>query len=309
MADSKIEKRKVALVTGCSEPTSLGAGFCRDLLRRGWRVFASARKVETMDELRAEGCDVVALDVQSEESIEQVVQIITASAGRLDLLINNAGVAGSAPGLNTDPKRMLIMYDINVLGPLRTMQACAPLLINTANAGGKKGWSHIINIGSVAAWGPPWQISYDSSKAALHSMSDVMKREMHGLGIKITAIHLALVKTAMTNALKPFSLTFPDSSNPGQQTTTSTKIDYFATTFPKIRQQNTKDALDRVKTAPTPDKVARYILDNYESKDAIWAGKLGWLFKFVFPYLPNSVMESIWIKLGYCNWVERPHVV
>lgn len=54
----KRDERRVVLITGCSESTSLGAAFTRELLKRGWRVFATARKIETLEYLQSEGADV-----------------------------------------------------------------------------------------------------------------------------------------------------------------------------------------------------------------------------------------------------------
>lgn len=83
-------KKRVALVTGCSEPNSLGAAFSRELLSRNWTVFATARKLQTLDELKAAGCEVLELDVTSDESVIQAAKQVTIlTDGRLDLLINN----------------------------------------------------------------------------------------------------------------------------------------------------------------------------------------------------------------------------
>jgi NADP-dependent 3-hydroxy acid dehydrogenase YdfG len=80
---------KVALITGCSEPQSLGAALATELNRRGYRVFATARNIHTMDHLRALGCDVLQLDVTNHDSIAEAAQTVAAEAGRLDLLDNN----------------------------------------------------------------------------------------------------------------------------------------------------------------------------------------------------------------------------
>lgn len=105
--------RKVAFITGCSEPASLGAAFALDLYSRGWRVFVSARKIQTLTGLESAGCEVggmsslreggcvlgktrlidsqaVQLDVVDQESIDEAVHTVSElTDGRLDLLINN----------------------------------------------------------------------------------------------------------------------------------------------------------------------------------------------------------------------------
>jgi 1-acylglycerone phosphate reductase len=85
--------KRVAVITGCSEPNSLGAAFARELLNRNWTVFATARNESTLSQLREAGCHTLRLDVCSKESVSQASQeIATLTGGRLDLLINNVSV-------------------------------------------------------------------------------------------------------------------------------------------------------------------------------------------------------------------------
>lgn len=89
--------QRVALITGCSEPNSIGANLALDLLRRGWKVYATARKIETLAPLKAEGAQVLALDVVDKLSIADVKQVIEAE-GRLDALVNNVSSAAECLG-------------------------------------------------------------------------------------------------------------------------------------------------------------------------------------------------------------------
>lgn len=95
MAVEKNTTQRVALITGCSEPNSIGANLALDLLRRGWKVYATARKVETLAPLKAEGAQVLALDVVDKLSIADVKQTIFDAEGRLDALVNNVSSEGS----------------------------------------------------------------------------------------------------------------------------------------------------------------------------------------------------------------------
>jgi NADP-dependent 3-hydroxy acid dehydrogenase YdfG len=82
--------KRVAIITGCSEPNSLGAAFSRDLLARGWTVFATARKESTLSQLKEAGCHTLELDVCSDVSVTQATQkLVTLTGGRVDLVINN----------------------------------------------------------------------------------------------------------------------------------------------------------------------------------------------------------------------------
>lgn len=92
MAKSPIDPTKrVAIISGCSEPTSLGAAFAHDLLARGgWTVFATARNESTLSGLADAGCHTLKLDVTSDDSVAAAAQKVSAlTGGRLDLLINN----------------------------------------------------------------------------------------------------------------------------------------------------------------------------------------------------------------------------
>ena len=82
--------KRVAIVTGCSEINSLGAAFSKELLKRGWTVFATARKISTLSALEAAGCQIVELDVVSDDSVAAAIKhVTTLTGGRVDLLINN----------------------------------------------------------------------------------------------------------------------------------------------------------------------------------------------------------------------------
>lgn len=120
----------------------------------------------------------LALDIVSQSSIDEAVAAVDRlTGGRLDLLINNvslthsrkipngiqAGILGTSAALDTDPDRMTAMFDVNVIGTLRMVQAFAPALAKTA---GGKYRSKILNIGSVISTGAPWRTGYASTKVS-----------------------------------------------------------------------------------------------------------------------------------------------
>ena len=174
--------KRVAIISGCSEPNSLGAAFSRDLLARGWTVFATARKESTLSQLKEAGCHTLELDVCSDNSVSQAAQkLVTLTGGRVDLLINNvrathfgsyfglifqAGATGAAPLISTDPSKLASMHDLHVLGPLRLAQAFYPYLKATASSHGPSQRSKIVNIGSVISNGMPWHTAYASTKVS-----------------------------------------------------------------------------------------------------------------------------------------------
>lgn len=107
--------KRVALITGCSEPNSIGANLTIDLLHRGWTVYATARKIETLTTLRGAGAEVLALDVVDKDSIAHAKQVITEKEGRLDALVNNVSRASSSSsrGQSGSPSGILGRADRN----------------------------------------------------------------------------------------------------------------------------------------------------------------------------------------------------
>ena len=117
---------------------------------------------------------------------EAVIALEKLTGGRLDLLINNvgsflaicaelfnetdvqAGVNGSAAALDTDPAQLAAMFDVNVVGPLRMVQAFAPALAKTTTTSAKR--SKVVNIGTVMSGGAPWHTGYASTKVSAHSI-------------------------------------------------------------------------------------------------------------------------------------------
>ncbi|GFZ48178.1 hypothetical protein JCM24511_05926 [Saitozyma sp. JCM 24511] len=276
-----IESRKVALVTGCSEPHSLGAALSLDLLRRGFRVFATARRIKTLAPLQAKGCDTLELDVADTASAEAASNAVRETCGRLDLLINNAGVNGFASALNTDLDALQQMYNINAVGPLRVTQAFADLLVKTANSKPLGvGRTVVVNVGSTARWGTPWQVGYAGSKAAQHITSTVMRLELDKLGVKVIDAELALTGgTAMVLGTKDFPVSGPHP-------------DKFYHNWSEIDKTSVKTILD----AATAKNVPK----------AVYAGAGAGLFKWVVPYLPTSAVDHLFGSFFRVDLIQRP---
>lgn len=123
----------IALITGANK--GLGLTTARRLGARGWTVIVACRSVDrgqaAVEQLTGEGVDavLVALDVTSDESVDSAVKQVDDRFGRLDVLINNAGVIGNhTPPLETGPDDLLTGYETNVFGPVRVTRAFLPLL-------------------------------------------------------------------------------------------------------------------------------------------------------------------------------------
>jgi NAD(P)-dependent dehydrogenase (short-subunit alcohol dehydrogenase family) len=189
--------KRVALVTGANK--GIGLETARQLARRGMTVLVGARDAargeEAAGRLRGEGLDArsLALDVVDAESAASAARRVEAELGRLDVLVNNAGIAlGRTPPSGTDLPTMRRVFEVNVFGVVTVTKAMLPLLLKSAPD------ARIVNVssgvGSLAnASDPNWEfaslnsIPYPASKAALNMITVHLAKELRGSGIKVNA--------------------------------------------------------------------------------------------------------------------------
>jgi 1-acylglycerone phosphate reductase len=122
--------KKSVLITGCSTG-GIGWAMAKTFHQRGFHVFATARdrsRTGSLDEL--EDIEILELDVTIPKTIAQCKEIVTKrTGGRLDVLVNNAGVEFNSPLLDTDIDEAKKLFEVNVWGPLAMVQAFAPLIV------------------------------------------------------------------------------------------------------------------------------------------------------------------------------------
>ena len=177
--------QKVAVVTGAS--SGIGAASARALAADGWRVVIGARRFERLEKLAAEiGAQAIELDVTDADS----VAAFAAQLERVDLLVNNAGGAkGLEPVVETDLADWQWMYEVNVLGTVRMVQALMPKLEAVPESAGL-----IINIGSVAGWEVfPNGSGYNTAKHGVRVISKALRLETHD--VRVTEIDPGRVAT------------------------------------------------------------------------------------------------------------------
>lgn len=194
---------KIACVTGADR--GLGLALTLQLARAGYYVFAGRYMPNwhALDEVPSElaaNIAVVELDVASGESVERAAQLIAQRAGRLDLLVNNAGIAGGHEGsvfgpVGIDYDHARRIYEVNTLGPLRVTRALNGMI---ASGGDKV----VVNISSEAGqinqtWREGWY-GYCMSKAALNVQTNIVHNELRKLGGKALAVHPGWMKSYMS---------------------------------------------------------------------------------------------------------------
>src|SRR5262245_25798761 len=118
--------RRTILITGCS--SGIGAALAKELYRRGNRVFATARKPETLAPLAAMGLDTHPLDVNDDAAIAALMSRLQDEAGQLDILINNAGFSQVGAVVDLSREDLRRQYETNVIAPVAVTRAALPLL-------------------------------------------------------------------------------------------------------------------------------------------------------------------------------------
>ncbi|HEY6561305.1 MAG TPA: SDR family oxidoreductase [Polyangiaceae bacterium] len=185
-------ERQVVLVTGCS--TGIGRALARELAARGHQTFASARRLDSLADLAEHGVRAVELDVTDPASIERAVSGVVSAAGRVDVLINNAGINVFGPILESPLDDVRRLLETNVLGLLATTQVVFPHMAEQRSG-------RIVNIGSVVGLLPtPFAGAYCASKSAVHMLSEVMRMEVAPFGIDVVVVQPGGVKSNIASS-------------------------------------------------------------------------------------------------------------
>lgn len=183
---------KTILITGCS--SGIGEALAREFHRQGQRVYATARRPESLAALASEGVRCLALDVDDDGSIAEAMEVVRREAGQLDLLVNNAGVPGVGAAIDLERDDLRRVYETNVIAPLRVTAAALPLL---RAAVASRGGATVANVGSiVGVVATPFAAAYCSSKAAVHSLTDTLRMELAPFGIRVTCIQPGGVRSS-----------------------------------------------------------------------------------------------------------------
>jgi 3alpha(or 20beta)-hydroxysteroid dehydrogenase len=183
---------KVALITGAAG--GIGAAAARRLAGEGARLLltdADEERARALAEELGDGALALAHDVTSEEQWQAVLAHASDAHGRIDVLLNNAGVFLAAPLTDTTLEQFRRVQDVNVTGVFLGMRTVAPAMIER-RAGS------IINVSSVAGLtGPPYLTAYAASKWAVRGMSKVAAKELAQFGVRVNSLHPGQIDTDM----------------------------------------------------------------------------------------------------------------
>ena len=178
---------RAVLITGCS--SGIGAATAAHLVGRGWNVYATARRPETLSELEAKGCKTLACDVTDEASCQAAVDAVVASEGAVGVLINNAGFSQSGAVESIPAERVRAQFETNVFGLLAMCRAALPAMR-------AQRWGKVVNISSMGGeFVFPGGGLYHATKYAIEALSDAMRFELAGFGIDVIVIQPGLIRS------------------------------------------------------------------------------------------------------------------
>jgi NAD(P)-dependent dehydrogenase (short-subunit alcohol dehydrogenase family) len=196
--------QRAAIVTGGS--SGIGLGIARVLGEEGYALTVAARRPEKLEEavegLRADGFDVnsVSGNLADEAVVQEVVRSHRERFGRLDVLVNNAGLGAGEAVDELTTKKVDLQLAINLRSPILFYRECTELL---RAAGAEHRCALVVNTSSISGKaGEPWLSVYSATKAAVVAFTQAMHKELGEAGIKSTALCPAFVDTAMTDFIK-----------------------------------------------------------------------------------------------------------
>ncbi|HET7922372.1 MAG TPA: SDR family NAD(P)-dependent oxidoreductase [Gammaproteobacteria bacterium] len=234
------------LVTGCS--SGIGLASAQVLAARGWQVIASVRKNEDATRLENLGFKTVLLNVADSSSIASALdETLTLTGGRLDALVNNAGIA--IPGAVEDLEREVLQrqFDTNFFGTLELTRAVLPIMR-------RQGHGRIVMLSSILGRvAMPWRGAYNASKFALEGITDTLRMELRDTDIKVSLVCPGPIKSRFRdNSLANFDSYLDVASSPHREA------------YARLRAQTGAEK-DRTPFTLPPEAVAGKIVHALES--------------------------------------------
>jgi NAD(P)-dependent dehydrogenase (short-subunit alcohol dehydrogenase family) len=178
---------KAVLITGCS--SGIGEATARRLAERGWSVYASARRLESIEQLAGVGCKLLRLDVTDEQSMRAAVEVVEREHGAVGVLVNNAGYSQGGPIEQVPLQAVRRQFETNVFGVIALTQLVLPAMRG-------QHWGKVVNIGSMGGrLTLPGGGLYHATKHSLEAISDALRFEVRGFGVDVVLIEPGLITT------------------------------------------------------------------------------------------------------------------
>jgi short-subunit dehydrogenase len=182
---------RVVFITGAS--MGIGAACARAFARRGARLILTARSAGALEEISRAAppgqARVLPADLSRPEQVGELAEHALGCWGRIDVLVNNAGVGVYLPCWKLEPEQARAMMEVNFFAPLELMRRLIPAMR-------QQGGGTIANVSSIAGQvALPWLTLYSASKAALNFLSEGLRMELRGSGVQVVAVCPGYVKT------------------------------------------------------------------------------------------------------------------
>jgi NAD(P)-dependent dehydrogenase (short-subunit alcohol dehydrogenase family) len=182
---------RAVLITGCS--SGIGHATAAHLSAQGWTVYATARRRQALAELEARGCRTLSLDVTDEESMRAAVRAVEDAEGAVGVLVNNAGYSQSGAVESVPLDRVRAQFETNVFGLVRMCQLVLPGMR-------EQRWGRIVNLSSMGGrFTFPGGGVYHATKHAVEALSDALRFEVAGFGVKVIVIEPGLIRTSFSD--------------------------------------------------------------------------------------------------------------
>ncbi|MFZ1039683.1 MAG: oxidoreductase [Anaerolineales bacterium] len=179
--------KRIALITGTS--AGIGHATALALATSGYTTYATARHTESIENLKAQGLQTLALDVTNEQSMTEAINTIELQTGGIDILVNNAGYSEMGPIEEVSMERIRLQFETNVFGLIRLCQLVLPGMRRKHNG-------RIINVSSMGAeFTTPLAGIYHASKYAVEAISDALRFEVQPFGVHVVVIQPGVVRT------------------------------------------------------------------------------------------------------------------
>ena len=182
---------KAVLITGCS--SGIGWATAERLVDVGWKVYATARNVEKIAPLEQRGCQLLPLDVIDEDSMRSAVDEVERREGAVGVLVNNAGYSQSGAVEAVPMEKVRRQFETNVFGLARMCQLVLPGMR-------RQGYGRIVNVSSMGGKLTfPGGGYYHATKHAVEALSDALRFEVEGFGVKVSVIEPGLIRTGFAD--------------------------------------------------------------------------------------------------------------
>ncbi len=255
---------EVALVTGAS--SGIGHATAKALQNAGFRVFGTSRRATNEGD---DGVTMLTCDVTDDASVTKAVDEVLARAGRIDLLVNNAGIGLLGGAEESSIRQAQTLFNVNVFGVLRMTNAVVPAMR-------RQGKGRIVNLSSVLGLIPaPYSALYASTKHAIEGYSESLDHELRTFGIRVVLVEPGFTRTSFEE-----NLTKPDRS--------------FAI-YDSVRAGMEVQMRKNVKTGDDPGVVAETVVTAATAavtKRRYTAGKLARQVRFLRRFVPEAAFDK-----------------